>query len=326
MKKIIFLFVSCFGLNSFCQVPGSGVTDVDGNIYNSVIIGAQEWMKTNLNVSKYLDGTIIPQVTDVNAWASLTTGAWCYPNNDNASGIIYGKLYNWYAIMGIYDAASLANPLVRKQFAPTGWHVPSDSEWTILGDYLGGDSVAGGKMREAGTAHWLTPNSGADNSSCFTGLPAGYLNISSIPIPTFALMGLGGHWWSSSETASQAWYRSLNYSYNYVNKNTKDKAYGLSVRCVKDIAMGNESFNDSSFKIFPNPAKNYITIDFGDFANLNGWSFKIVDTLGQEIVCGIINSQHIDVSLNNINSEGILIIKILNNKNEVVNVKKILIQ
>ena len=146
MKKIIFLFVSCFGLNSFCQVPGSGVTDVDGNIYNSVIIGAQEWMKTNLNVSKYLDGTIIPQVTDVNAWASLTTGAWCYPNNDNASGIIYGKLYNWYAIMGIYDAASLANPLVRKQFAPTGWHVPSDSEWTILGDYLGGDSVAGGKM------------------------------------------------------------------------------------------------------------------------------------------------------------------------------------
>src|SRR5690606_33259564 len=105
---------------------------------------------------------VIPQVTDPTIWGNLTTGAWCYYNNDPANEIIYGKLYNWYAVN---DPRGLA---------PVGWHIPSDSEWTILTDYLGGFEVAGGKMKETGTTHWANPNIGADNSSGFTGLPGGY--------------------------------------------------------------------------------------------------------------------------------------------------------
>ncbi len=130
-------------------------------------------MQQNLNVSRYTDGTPIPQVTNQSQWANLTTGAWCYYDNDTSNGVIYGKLYNWYAVAGIYDAASLANPALRKKLAPTGWHLTSNEEWLILISDLGGDSVAGGKMKQAGTTLWADPNALATNSSGFTGLPGG---------------------------------------------------------------------------------------------------------------------------------------------------------
>jgi uncharacterized protein (TIGR02145 family) len=98
----------------------------------TVNIGTQIWTTTNLNVDTYSDGTPIPQVTNPTAWTNLTTGAWCYYNNDPALGAIYGKLYNWYAAVGIYDAASLADPTLRKNLAPTGYHIPTDPEWTTL--------------------------------------------------------------------------------------------------------------------------------------------------------------------------------------------------
>jgi len=197
----------------------------------SVTICTQTWMLKNLDVTTYSDGTVIPQVTDPTAWASLTTGAWCYYNNDAANGTTYGKLYNWYAAAGIYDAASLANPTLRKNLAPTGWHVPTDAEWTTLTTCLGGEPVAGGKMKETGTAHWASPNTNATNTSGFTGLPGGSRDTNG----TFAIIGNDGIWWSSSEFyTSFAWSRNLNYFYGNVYSYNYNKTYGFSVRCLRD--------------------------------------------------------------------------------------------
>lgn len=196
----------------------------------NVTIGTQIWSSTNLDVNTYRDGTPIPQVTDPTQWANLTTGAWCYYNNDPANGAIYGKLYNWYAVVGIYDTASLNDPSLRKQFAPTGWHVPSDSEWSTLTSFLGGESVAGGKMKETGTTHW-NPNIAATNESGFTGLPGGVRNS----FGWFEGIFANGTWWSFSENdATNAWYRSIDRNYGNAVRSYSNKIPGFSVRCIKD--------------------------------------------------------------------------------------------
>ena len=213
------------------NVPGPNVTDIDSNTYQSVTNCGLTFTKQNLNVSKYSDGTAIPQVTDPTAWANLTTGAWCYYENNTANGPVYGKLYNWYAVVGIYDVASANNPALRKKLAPTGWHVPTDGEWTQLTDCLGGEIIAGGKMKATGTSLWISPNIDATNASGFTGLPGGYR----VNDGAFYGFGANGDWWSSSEdeTAS-AWNRDLYYDYSDAYRNLSNKKYGLSVRCLRD--------------------------------------------------------------------------------------------
>ncbi|MCX6184326.1 MAG: hypothetical protein NTX74_04630, partial [Flavobacterium sp.] len=184
------------------NVPGPNVTDIDGYVYQSVTICNQTWTKNNLNVSKYSDGTPIPQVTDPTAWANLTTGAWCYYSNTTSNGTTFGKLYNWYAVVGIYDAASANNPALRKKLAPTGWHVPTDGEWTQLTDCLGGESIAGGKMKATGTSLCISPNLDATNASGITGLPGGWCHGNG----TFYDVGGNGSWWGSSESdTADAW-------------------------------------------------------------------------------------------------------------------------
>lgn len=218
------------------NIPGPSVTDIDGNTYQSVTNCGLTFTKQNLNVSKYSDGTPIPQVQDPTQWANLTTGAWCYYENNTANGPIYGKLYNWYAVMGIYDAASAVNPALRKKLAPTGWHVPTDAEWTQLTDCLGGYTVAGGKMKatgtlQAGTGLWQDPNTSATNASGFTGLPAGYRGSNS----TFGDIGGFGYWWSSSENdVALAWFRDLNFTNGNSNRYSNNKGLGFSVRCARD--------------------------------------------------------------------------------------------
>ena len=213
------------------NVPGPSVTDIDDNIYTSITICNQTWTKSNLNVSKYTDGTPIPQVIDPTQWANLTTGAWCYYNNDPANEAIYGKLYNWYALAGIYDAASANNPALRKKLAPTGWHVPTDGEWTQLTDCLGGESIAGGKMKATGTSLWISPNTDATNTSGFTGLPGG----SRVNLGTFNNVGYLGIWWSSSEyNTSFAWNLLLYSNNGGANGYNAEKTYGFSVRCLRD--------------------------------------------------------------------------------------------
>jgi uncharacterized protein (TIGR02145 family) len=213
------------------NVPGPNVTDIDGNVYQSVTNCGLTFTKQNLNVSKYSDGTPIPQVTDPTQWANLTTGAWCYYNNTTANGTTYGKLYNWYAVAGIYDAASAANPALRKKLAPTGWHIPSDAEWTQLTDCLGGESVAGGKMKSTGTSLWLSPNTAATNESGFTGLPAGWRNSDG----TFVGVGNYGFWWSSSKFGTAgAWACYLYYSFGNASIGNSINRLGFSVRCLRD--------------------------------------------------------------------------------------------
>jgi len=187
--------------------------------YPSVLIGSQYWMEKNLDVTTYRNGDPIPYVTDATTWSGLTTGAWCYYDNDPANGPLYGKLYNWYAVN---DSRGLA---------PTGWHVPTDAEWSTLTTTLGGESVAGGKMKVAGTTRWTTPNTGATNSSGFAGLPGGVRGYDG----SFYNVVYYGYWWSASEyDAAYAWYRDLDYVSSGVGRSYYDKTDGFSVRVVRD--------------------------------------------------------------------------------------------
>jgi len=190
-----------------------------------VFIGTQIWTNINLDVETYRDGTPIPEVTDPTAWAALTTGAWCYYANNTANGVIYGKLYNWYAVAGIDGSGT------PRILAPLGYHVPTDAEWTILTTYLGGLSVAGGKMKSTGTSLWASFNVEATNESGFTGLPGGRRYNDG----TFNGIGNFGFWWSSSEAAApNAWFRGLYYYSGNADRNNTNKKYGFSVRLIKD--------------------------------------------------------------------------------------------
>jgi len=197
---------------------GGTVTDIDGNVYNTVIIGTQVWMVENLKTTKYRNGDPIPNVTGDAAWVALNTGAYCWDNNDAAPNkIAYGALYNWYSVAD------------SRNIAPTGWHVPTDAEWTTLTTFLGGESVAGGKLKETGTTHWQI-NTGATNSSGFTALPGGIRYLS------FVGVGYNGNWWSSTANGAgdYAWIRYLYNDSAYVMRGYFYKLDGYSVRCVRD--------------------------------------------------------------------------------------------
>lgn len=334
MKKplSLSLIILSFYFRSYAQALGSGLTDIDGNIYNSVIIGTQEWQKENLNVSKYTDGTIIPEVTDPNIWNTLTTGAWCYFNNTSANGSIYGKLYNWYALAGIFDQASLNNPALRKQLAPQGWLIPTESHWSTLINFLdpnanGGYAIpntAGGMMKETGLAHWWSPNTASTNSSGFTGLPGGSrYSINT----TFSYLGRWGNWWSLSEVdSSNAIVYWTTFGISSIELNPDSKSSGYSVRCIKNASLSNNIQSSSLFKIYPNPTKDHITIDCGNLNNVSGWSIKITNIIGQEIFNATMNTQQYVVPLNSWTGQGMYFVKIINAQNEVVNIKKIILQ
>jgi uncharacterized protein (TIGR02145 family) len=207
---------------SFTTLPSaSTVTDIDGNVYHTVTIGAQTWMVENLKLTKYRDGTPIPNVTNSTAWSKLTTGVYCDYDNTASNSTIYGKLYNWYAVND------------SRKIAPAGWHVPTDAEWTILTTYLGGESVAGGKLKETGFTHWADPNTGATNETGFTALPGGGRDGADM---AFVYVGYFGGWWSSTESvANNAYGRDMGNNYSYVKSYIGlFKASGFSVRCVKD--------------------------------------------------------------------------------------------
>ena len=216
---------SCSTQNPNPNNNGSNTTTLP-----TVAICNQVWMTKNLDVSTYRNGDAIPQVTDPTAWANLTTGAWCYYNNDAANGLIYGKLYNWYAVNDV------------RGLAPTGYHVPSDAEWNKLVKCIDPSAdttcqgcaqsvTAGGAMKETGTSHWLSPNTGATNSSGFAGLPGGgrYYN------GRFDFIGGLGDWWSSTETSTTyALDRLLYYNNTDVLNYGNVKPFGFSVRCLRD--------------------------------------------------------------------------------------------
>ncbi len=263
MKKLNFLFGSCFVFlligcqeeeqpqpttnnnnnnngggnnNSELFTQGQGVTDIEGRNYSTIVINGMEWMQENLAVSSYRNGDSIPTGLGDMAWFYATSGAYAIYNNDAANDSTYGKLYNWYAVN---DSRGLC---------PTGWHVPSDAEWTNLIDYLdpnaaGGNTypnIAGGKMKSTGTIEngdglWYSPNAQATNESGFSGFPGGLRNYLGI----YNSYGHSGFWWSSTEDSDSisdisAWFRRIGSSSSDVDRYREHKRTGLSVRCVKD--------------------------------------------------------------------------------------------
>ena len=195
------------------------INDYDGNSYSVIRIGNQLWTGENLKTTRYVTGTAIPIVTDNDAWNALTTPGYCwYDNNMSAYKDIYGALYNWYAV----NAGNLC---------PAGWHASTDDDWITLANYLGGQSEAGGSLKEMGTSHWFSPNTGAANEDNFTALPGGYRFDSGV----FDNLRSTGYWWTSTTyTSSDAWYRNINYNESRLFRATKNKKFGHSVRCVRD--------------------------------------------------------------------------------------------
>ena len=191
------------------------VVDIDNNVYKTIIIGAQTWMAENLKTTHYNNGTAIPFIPDATTWTSTTSPAYCWYKNDS---VVYGALYNWYAV-------SAGN------ICPTGWHVPGDDEWTTLTNFINGDSIAGSKLKEKSTTHWLTPNSGSTNETGFTALPGGYVNISG----TYGNMNRSGYWWTSTEASSvDGYFRLMFYNITNMASDNSSKNSGFSVRCLKN--------------------------------------------------------------------------------------------
>ena len=216
MKKVILFLTGLIALNF--QNQAQTVKDVDGNIYNIVKIGKQKWLKENLKTTKFNDGKAIPLVTDSLTWIKDTTPAYCnYKNTTNTDSInTYGRLYNWYTVN-------------TNKLCPTGLHVPSDTDWTTLTNYLG--KQAGAVLKESGTTHWKIQNAEVSNDSKFTALPGGFRGGYGL---VFNNIGNYGYWWTTTQESKYfSFYRFMNFS-NIVYTYSGSKSSGLSVRCLKD--------------------------------------------------------------------------------------------
>ena len=188
----------------------------------TVVIGTQTWTQKNLDVSLFRNGDLIPLITDPKVWDTLTTPGWCYYNEDPALDLTYGKIYNWAAVND------------SRGIAPVGYHIPTDAEWNTLATYLGGDSTAGGKLKETGTVHWNSPNTGATNSTNFNALPAG----SRSTVGPYNSLGIITAWWAiptnnSRVSAWEIWYNGNSLIHDTA-PNVPTYTGGWSVRCIKD--------------------------------------------------------------------------------------------
>lgn len=255
MKKIAFLFLALAMIIGTIQAQNesavklntsSTVTDADGNIYNTIVINTQTWLIENLKTTQYNDSTSIPLVTDFDTWINLTTTpAYCWYNNDKATyKTPYGALYNWYTVN-------------TRKLCPKGWHIPSDYEWSDLISWSGGSASAGIELKEAGTSHWLSPNTG-NNSTGFTALPGGVLKSIG-----FGGLGTGGVWWSSTEgTTISSNALSLSNNENNAVLASWGKENGFSVRCIKNLSLGTAPLEkqDESIQVYPNPVVDVLHV------------------------------------------------------------------
>jgi len=262
MKIFITFFLIC--LTGFAQQT---VTDYDGNIYEIITIGDQVWLKENLKSLHYCDGTLIP---DVVAY-----------NNDDSLSAIYGLLYTWDAAMN-----GSTEPGVQG-VCPCDWHLPTGEEWTILENYLGGPNVAGGKMKESGTEHWLSPNTGATNSSGFTGLPAGEFDSYFTPNKFWLLHTAAVFWTSSQTNPLQATERYLSHDDAACGSLAWYKVMKYSIRCIKDSPsdVKIESGRIQGYELlqnYPNPFNPTTTIKY-QITKPGFVSLKVFDLLGNEV-------------------------------------------
>jgi uncharacterized protein (TIGR02145 family) len=219
-KKLILSIILLFGLGLMrLQAQTPNVKDYDGNVYKTVTISKQIWIVENLKTTHYNDGEIIPLVEDSTAWSDQNSPGYCWYKNDRSHyENIYGALYKWYTVE-------------TGKLCPSGWHVPTEADWTTLVDFSGGEKVAASKLKETGKTHWTDTSPGTTNSTGFTALPGGIR----ISYGGFNFIGSHGAWWSAQENSlGNAWLHSMIYIGNDVFKVEYDKTSGVSVRCVKN--------------------------------------------------------------------------------------------
>ena len=298
MKKTILLFIIIILLAQ--TMKSQTITDIDGNVYNTINIGSQVWTKENLKVTHYANGDLIPNVMVETDWSNLTTGALSYWGIDSTTyAPIYGALYNWYAVE---DSRNLC---------PVNWHVPSNTEWNIMTKFL--DNTV-----DTSTAIWpiwqgtdiglqlkdtslLWSGGGGSNISNFSGLPGGSRHSLGI----FSCVGSTGSWWTSTDVDTLAWYRSLTGIMPTVMYDYVVKGVGISVRCIKDslISQINEDNVKKQLQFFPNPAINYLTIRITQKSLI-----EILNIEGQIINVIKCESEETSIDVSNLSS-GIYIIK-----------------
>jgi uncharacterized protein (TIGR02145 family) len=292
MKKTILLFagLAFFAFNNQAQT----VIDYDGNVYNTVTIDTQVWMKENLKVSHYNNGDVIPLVTDSLLWGSLGGGAYCYYKNDPITySSTYGKLYNFYT------------GLDSRKLCPAGWHVPTNDEWLALATYLGGyyDYSTGGKMKETGTTHWAPPNDGATNSSGFTGLPGGFRRGDA----SFGWNGTNGLWWSSTPYSCGGWDWVLTNYDATISTFGMPSNSGYSIRCISNFgAQVNEINYQDIIKIYPNPVIDKVYLDCSEERNLK---MQVYNVVGECVLQRELKKNKNEIDISNL-SKGVYIIKV----------------
>jgi uncharacterized protein (TIGR02145 family) len=260
-----------FSFTFLAQFPtsGTGVFDFEGNFYTTIILdNEQEWMAENLKSKVFSNGDSIQNLVQNNAWQVANTAAYSTYNENLINTTVYGTLYNWFVTID------------ERNVCPSGWHVPSDNEWTDYSDLLGGNGVAGGKMKIQDTLFWKAPNLGATNESLFSGLPAGYRYNGG----NFANIEKYAYWWTSTQLDNQfGWYRSTNYLSDNLVKNYETKQAGYSIRCLKNQVISIElKDKDLSFSVSPNPFTENITIKTKEIGktlllqNIHGETIKTI--------------------------------------------------
>lgn len=245
---------------------GQQVSDASGNTYGTVTIGTQVWLNAGLKTTRFSNGDSIP--TTYPATLPVDTGPtsiyqWAY-NGDDSLAAIYGRLYTWYAVMDV------------RNVCPVGWHVPSTAEFGILTSYLGGVEVAGGKLKEAGYSHWLSPNTGATNETGFNGVPNGNRNLGGY----FNDMGMVSDNWSSTEGSQGAWDFDLNYNTAATTSYDDPKTFAFAVRCLRNLPAETDL---SSVTVFPVPADDYLVVDCHDISDL---TYEIAESTGAIVQTG----------------------------------------
>jgi uncharacterized protein (TIGR02145 family) len=339
-------------------------TDQDGNSFEWISYGSQDWAIENAEVVTYRDGTPIPQVTDDDEWFRLTTGAWCYYDNDSSNS----KLYNAYAIIGKHDVDPNTP---NKEFAPEGWNVPTNENWGSLLSSIGmeyslfslpygqmSDGNEGSKLSGSENLWFNNPNNcsggltGTDgslidnsefSSSGFNWTPEGYRSGGwSAQNPSFCLINEWGFLWSITSNGGYLYSLSVTHNLTGISKTIGVNTYGRNARFVRDISTASTECStlvintgvlstnpvtyNSTVNIYSNPANDQITIDCGNLDNVDGWHIKITNMLGQEVFSQPMNTQQYVIPLNTWTGQGMYFVKIINAQNEVVNIKKIVLQ
>jgi uncharacterized protein (TIGR02145 family) len=309
-RNVLTVLIIFWTLNLLSQT----VTDIDGNVYNTIIIGDQIWMKENLKVSHYNNGDTIPNIMEQGEWDTLSTGAFSNYFNDEGNVDTYGRMYNWNAVN---DSRSIA---------PMGWHVPSESEWLALFNYLGGINEASHKMREIGDSHWSgycggDYNNLATNESGFSALPGGFRIVGE----TFEYRGdFGGYFGSNEVSSENAYYFYLTTCDAYVNIGDVPKTMGLSVRCISDTLYSPEipptqnidRSVDNEIQIYPNPAVDRIILKCKQPIN---WNLQVYNIQGDCVMEYKIKNTVNEINISTL-SEGLYSIR-LSNSNQLITKK-----